>query len=199
MAAFRASSPPFLRPITHTAQVSTVFQSHLPFSPSNQVYMMARSPSSHFNFSRKQCMIISAVVFLICIIYFCKALIAPPVTTTRREQVIPKSDLDTFAKHAINNTVVILPVNTGMLHWAANLICSLSAVSFDSSAIVFWALDDQTQDVLVRKGFSTYRDASHFSVGGNENKNGNTPDYQRMMRQRPKFPWTSYRAATTSL
>ena len=104
-----------------------------------------------------------------------------------RVRGIPSADLNVFSSNAINNTVVIVPINAGMLHLAENLLCSLSATSFDTSKIVFWTLDQAAQDTLHRQGRSTYRDASLFGTSANENFRGDTPAYRRMMRERPKF------------
>lgn len=94
---------------------------------------------------------------------------------------------DVFASHAINNTVVLVPVNTGMLNWADNLLCSLAPTSFDTSRIVFWTLDEGAQTTLRAQGHATYYDASLFSTSLNENLAGFTRDYKRMMKERPKF------------
>lgn len=109
-----------------------------------------------------------------------------PTTDTYSSRLSPV-DIRTLADHAINNTVVVVPVNTGMLHLAANLLCSLSALSFNTSAIVFWALDDGAQASLAGRGYATYRDATLFSASGDENARGATAAYRRMMRQRPLF------------
>lgn len=116
--------------------------------------------------------------------------IAQPTPTTKNNthtSRLSPLDIHTFADHAVNNTVVVVPVNTGMLHLTENLLCSLAAISFNTSAIVFWALDDGAQTALAGRGFATYRDASLFSASGNENAHGVTAAYRRMMRQRPLF------------
>ncbi|KZZ88356.1 hypothetical protein AAL_08119 [Moelleriella libera RCEF 2490] len=100
---------------------------------------------------------------------------------------IPSEDLATFARHAINNTVVIVPVNTGMLQFAENLLCSLEAISFDTSDLVFWALDEGAKRALDSKNRTTYYDSRLWSVSSDENKHGNTGDYRRMMKERPWF------------
>jgi len=74
-----------------------------------------------------------------------------------------------------------------MLHWADNLVCSLKQTSFNASNIVFWCLDESAQDHLSQRGFATYRDTTLFSVSRDENIRGNTRDYARMMKERPKF------------
>lgn len=95
--------------------------------------------------------------------------------------------LETFKSNAINNTVVIVPVNTGMLFWADNLLCSLSQTTFDSTKIVFWALDADADSLLSSKGRAAYHDSSLFSSSANENLRGDTSAYKRMMKERPKF------------
>lgn len=96
-------------------------------------------------------------------------------------------DRATFASHAVNNTVVIVPANLGMMNWVDNLICSLRSTSFDPQSIVFWALDTDVQEVLAHRGFATYHDPSLYAVTSNENKHGNTAAYKKMMQERPKF------------
>ncbi|GAB7341112.1 hypothetical protein MBLNU457_7421t1 [Dothideomycetes sp. NU457] len=110
-----------------------------------------------------------------------------PVLSTERVSNIHHWDLQTFTSHAVNNTVVVVPVNAGMLHWADNLICSLKQTSFNASNIVFWCLDESAQDQLSQRGFATYRDTTLFSVSRDENLRGTTKDYDRMMKERPKF------------
>jgi len=110
-----------------------------------------------------------------------------PVLSTQRVSNIQTTDLHVFSSHAINNTVVVVPVNGGMLHWAANLVCSLRQTSFNTSNIVFWCLDEDAENALSKRGFATYRDTSLFSVSGNENIHGSTSNYARMMKERPKF------------
>ncbi|KAK8929494.1 hypothetical protein H634G_03886 [Metarhizium anisopliae BRIP 53293] len=148
---------------------------------------MARGRSAVSLMARKPRIKIAAVAFLLCVVYFYWAPIAESSTSIQRSHGVPESDLQTFASHAINNTVVIVPVNTGMLHLMENLLCSLSATSFDPKSIVFWALDEGAQTTLDRRGFATYRDASLWAESGNLNVHGNTPAYHRMMRQRPQF------------
>ncbi|KAF2768832.1 hypothetical protein EJ03DRAFT_273439 [Teratosphaeria nubilosa] len=104
-----------------------------------------------------------------------------------RNSHITAHDFNTFSRHAINNTVVFVPVNMGMLHLAENLLCSLRQTTFDAKKLVFWALDDQAQGILEGKGYATYRDSSLFATSDNENKHGDTSNYKRMMLERPKF------------
>lgn len=95
--------------------------------------------------------------------------------------------LETFRSNAINNTVVIVPVNTGMFFWAENLVCSLRSTSFNSTKIVFWALDSNAEKLLTSKGRAAYHDPTLFSTSLNENLKGDTASYKRMMKERPKF------------
>lgn len=99
---------------------------------------------------------------------------------------IRPDDLETLSRKAINNTIVIVPVNSGMIHWAKNLLCSLSLTSFDTSKIVFWTLDQGAESAL-HGSYATYRDDSLFATSINENTHGNTAAYRRMMKERPKF------------
>lgn len=105
----------------------------------------------------------------------------------KRVPGLPEADRQRFASHAINNTVVIVPVNSGMLHWVDNLLCSLTPSDFNTSDIIFWALDAKARDILDGQGRATYYDPNLYSVSTNENINGNTDAYVRMMRERPKF------------
>ncbi|KAJ3489272.1 hypothetical protein NLG97_g6034 [Lecanicillium saksenae] len=74
-----------------------------------------------------------------------------------------------------------------MLNFANNLLCSLEQISFNTSTIIFWALDDGAETIFHRRGYATYRDATLFSASGNENEHGVTAAYRRMMLQRPIF------------
>ena len=104
-----------------------------------------------------------------------------------QSQGIPGPAARVFASHAINNTVVIVPVNLGMMYLADNLLCSLSRTSFNTSNVLFWALDVGAQVALQAKGFDAYHDPSLFSTTNNENSAGVTKSYKRMMLDRPKF------------
>ena len=103
------------------------------------------------------------------------------------EPKLPQRDLDTFTSHAINNTVVVVPVNTGMLYWVKNMLCGLEATEFNTSSIVFWALDEGAEASLKEMGHATYRDPSLYSVSSDSNLHGNTREYTKMMRERPTF------------
>ncbi|KHO01499.1 uncharacterized protein MAM_00500 [Metarhizium album ARSEF 1941] len=149
---------------------------------------MAHGWSPALLFARRHRLKVGTVAILICVVYFFYlAPIAKSSTSIQPSRGIPTPDLQTFKSHAINNTVVIVPVNTGMLHLVENLLCSLSATSFDPNSIVFWALDEGAQATLRGRGFATYRDASLWAESGNLNAHGNSPAYHRMMRQRPRF------------
>ena len=107
--------------------------------------------------------------------------------TARRMRGIASWNRSIFADHAIDNTVVIVPVNSGMLHLSENMRCSLSRTSFDPSQIVYWALDRGVEKELRAKGLTTYYDSSLWGVSDNQNNNGGTDSYRKMMKQRPQF------------
>ena len=92
-----------------------------------------------------------------------------------------------FLNQSMENTLFFVPVNSGMLHWADNLICSLRKTTFDTTKIIFWVLDLPAKVVLEGKGYVTYHDPSLFAVSGNENYRGDTKAYKKMMLERPKF------------
>jgi len=101
---------------------------------------------------------------------------------------IPRDTVKSFAKIAINNTLVIVPVNSGMMYWVDNLMCSLSLnTDFDTKKILFWALDAEAQITLTTRGYTAYYDPALYHVSTNENTHGATHNYERMMRQRPVF------------
>ena len=92
-----------------------------------------------------------------------------------------------LANNAINNTLVMVPVNLAHMVWVDNLLCSLAQTSLDPKKIVFWALDAEVQTLLERRGFTTYHDPSFYSVATNENLYDDTSNFKRMMAERPKF------------
>lgn len=100
---------------------------------------------------------------------------------------MPAKYMEIFKKAAFNNTVIVVPVNTGMLDLAANMRCSLTRTDFDISRIVYWTLDDEAEKTLSKQGYATYRDKSLYGVSGNQNDHGGTDDYRKMMKQRPQF------------
>lgn len=131
--------------------------------------------------------LLGILVGLMTVTIFIYCWLAPYPVALLRMSSMTVLERKMFAQHAINNTVVIVPVNSGMLKFADNLVCSLRATSFDPKNIVFWALDDGAEVVLGQKGFATYRDPSLFGVSNDANLFGNTPEYKRMMHERPKF------------
>jgi hypothetical protein len=74
-----------------------------------------------------------------------------------------------------------------MMFWAENLLCSLQSTSFDTSKIVFWALDPEAQMLSEGKGRAAYHDRTLFSSSKEENLRGDTRAYKKMMKERPKF------------
>ncbi len=103
---------------------------------------------------------------------------------------VPHINQDTrqlLQNHTFNNTLVVVPVNDGMMFWADNMLCSLKNTTFDASKIVFWALDQNVKATLERRGFNTYYDPSLYSVSTYENLHYDTADFKKMMLERPKF------------
>lgn len=138
---------------------------------------------SRFSTRRHLSSLLFSVAFLVCILLY----LTHGTNEVIDIPVLPQEDLQTFSSRAINNTVMIVAVNTGMLHWAENLLCSFKATTFDVSNLVFWALDAHAKQVIEEKGLAAYHDPSLFATSTNENKQGNTASYNRMMRERPKF------------
>lgn len=131
------------------------------------------------------------LVLLIGSIFFAWPLfdtIAPFPVSAQRQHGLPSPARRLFSDRVVeNNTVVVVPVNTGMLHLSDNLLCSLKQTPFNTSSIVFWALDASAQSILQSRGYAAYHDPSLFSVSGNENTHGITKSYKRMMKDRPRF------------
>ena len=92
-----------------------------------------------------------------------------------------------FANNAINNTLLVVPVNRAHMMWVDNFLCSLSPTTFDAKKIVFWALDPGVQELLEVRGFTTYHDPSFYSVSTDENLHDDTRNFKKMMKERPKF------------
>lgn len=113
--------------------------------------------------------------------------LAPYPVPLRRMTSMTGVEHRMFAEHAIGNTVVMVPVNTGMIKFADNLLCSLQTTGFDTSKIVFWALDEGAEDILERRGHATFRDPMLYGVSDDSNYSGGTPQYRKMMQERPKF------------
>lgn len=127
-----------------------------------------------------------ALTILVCLVFiflYSRASSFEPI----REFGLSKDYKDLFASHAVNNTLVFVPVNTGMLNWAENLLCSLQQTPFNTSLIIFWALDAAAERTLTSQGRTTYRNPDLFATSENENVRGDTKAYKRMMRERPKF------------
>lgn len=121
------------------------------------------------------CSIILITLSLYAILYSTPGTGAPRVSNINSEI---KSE---FADNAINNTLVIVPINLGMVKWVDNLLCSLTQTSFDTKRIVFWALDSEVKALLDVRGYVVY------SVTTDGNLHDKSSDFKRMMRERPKF------------
>ncbi|KAK4632877.1 hypothetical protein CLAFUW4_02979 [Fulvia fulva] len=104
-----------------------------------------------------------------------------------RHPGLTEDDIRMFSRNAINNTLVIIPSNHGMLHWVENLLCSLEPTDFDASMIVFWALDENTKVYMTDRNRTAYHNPAFFATSANENRHGDTAAYKRMMLERPKF------------
>ena len=111
----------------------------------------------------------------------------PPQDLSPRISRVDDSTKARFADNAIDNTLVVVPVNLAHMFWVDNLLCSLTQTSFDSTKIVFWALDTEVQELLDGRNFTTYHDPSFISVTTDENLHKDTRDFKRMMAERPKF------------
>ena len=136
---------------------------------------------------RKIAILIPLACFLYLLLWTWTNWHIPVEPLPRRTRGIPVTQRHVFANHAVGSTVVVVPVNTGMLHFADNLRCSLSNTTFNPSQIIYWALDKGAEAALQERGLATYFDPSLWSVSGNENAHGDTEAYKKMMRQRPQF------------
>jgi len=110
-----------------------------------------------------------------------------PKTTVARISGINNATKSRLASLSVDNTIVIVPVNSGMLMWVENLLCSLAKTSFEATNIVFWTLDPDVQVILSDRGYSTYYDSSLYAVSTNENLHDDTRNFKKMMKERPKF------------
>ncbi|KXT00880.1 hypothetical protein AC578_976 [Pseudocercospora eumusae] len=136
---------------------------------------------------RRRYHILAVLAVLIILYIYLSSWTSPAQDRNARFPGISSEFHHVFASHAINNTVIIVPVNTGMIYWVENMLCSLAETSFDVSRIVFWALDLPAQSKLVSKGRTAYHDPTLFATSDNENRHGDTAAYKRMMNERPKF------------
>jgi hypothetical protein len=109
-----------------------------------------------------------------------------PTATPPRSSLSPET-LALFHTHALNNTLIIIPTNTGHLPWTQNLLCSLTRAHFNTSTLIFWALDAAVHTTLATHGHATYHNPALFASAANENAHGDTRAYKRMMRERPTF------------
>ena len=94
---------------------------------------------------------------------------------------------ESLRQHAVNNTVFIVPINMKMMPFADNLLCSLKKIKFDLKQLVFWTLDEKTGDILREKSLNTFHDPALWGVTDFNGTNYFSPEFKRMMKQRPKF------------
>ena len=100
---------------------------------------------------------------------------------------VSNGDYQSLKRQAVNNTIVVVPINEGMLNFAHNLICSVGKTSFDPKKLVFWTLGEQAGKILEAGGYTTFHDPSLFGVATNENPVHYTDEFHKMMLERPKF------------
>ena len=93
---------------------------------------------------------------------------------------------ENLKKHAVNNTVMVVPVNKGMLQYAKNMVCSLRKINFDVQNMVFWTLDDEASEILRTLGLNTFHDPSMYGVADFVGVDGRD-HFEHMMTERPKF------------
>ncbi|KAF2152797.1 glycosyltransferase family 77 protein [Myriangium duriaei CBS 260.36] len=137
---------------------------------------------------RPLCLVLGGVlVALVLTAHLAGVALYPFAPPPPRLHTLSSDTLRTLAGQAVNNTLVVVPVNTGMLHLADNLLCSLQRTDFNGSNILFWALDAHARTILDKRGHTTYFDPHFFGVEINTNHHRNTENYHRMMLERPKF------------
>lgn len=114
--------------------------------------------------------------------------VVDPDSYPHRVSAIDEKTKERLQDLAVNNTLTVVPVNTAMLVWAENLLCSVSNISsFDTDKILFWALDLGVKELLNTRGFHTYYNPSRYSVSSRVDSTQNTQAYEHMMLERPKF------------
>ena len=95
---------------------------------------------------------------------------------------------DSLKRHAINNTVIIVPINNGMLPFGENLVCSLKKnTNFDPKQLVFWTLGEEVGATLRKQGLTTFHDPELWGTSDNVGSDYSTEGFSEMMAQRPKF------------
>lgn len=94
---------------------------------------------------------------------------------------------DSLKQYAVNNTVIMVPVNKGMLVFAENMVCSLEKIHFDPRKVVFWTLDEEVGELLRSRGLNTFHDPSLYGITEYVGFNYSSPQFGHMMKERPKF------------
>ncbi|KND04422.1 uncharacterized protein SPPG_00151 [Spizellomyces punctatus DAOM BR117] len=116
--------------------------------------------------------------------------------TTLRQQLQPYIWTNDAGNGTLEEFVMIIPANKGMLSMAYNLLCSLRRVGSDAVPVI-WALDmEAVRDLASYRQrhslrFGIYHDPNLFSVSSFEA--GGSDNYWRMMSQRPNFFLTMLR------
>lgn len=98
----------------------------------------------------------------------------------------PTNIYESLKKYAINNTLMIVPVNKGMLQYVENMLCSLQKINFDLQNMVFWTLDIEVRGILRERGLNTFYDPSIYGIADFVGINGRE-HFEHMMIERPKF------------
>jgi Nucleotide-diphospho-sugar transferase len=97
--------------------------------------------------------------------------------------VLPKCLSKYINEVAVDNEIIVIPMNKGFMPFALNLICSLK--NFDMTNIVYWSLDHATHDALLKKG-----KLSIFFAGFPTEEDVLKPDdkyFTKMIRFKPKL------------
>lgn len=99
----------------------------------------------------------------------------------------PANIYESLRQYAVNNTVIIVPINQKMLPFAENMICSLRKINFDPKHVVFWTLGDEVGTTLRDWGLNTFHDPSLYGTTNFTGLSYDSEEFKHMMLERPKF------------
>lgn len=99
----------------------------------------------------------------------------------------PVDIYESLRQYAVNNTVIVVPINQQMLPFAENMVCSLRKINFDTKHLVFWTLGEEVGTTLRDQGLNTFHDPSLYGTTNFTGLSYTSDEFKHMMLERPKF------------
>ena len=136
-----------------------------------------------------------SILLFIMIMLMCSPFVKPtePVIhemsircSSRHLSYRPQCLKETLESRLQGSSLYIVQVNAGFLSVAMNLICSADKLGIPRTRFMVWSMDNITHDFMEGQGILSFYNPSVY-FGSKEAVPYHSENYNRMMRERPKF------------